>query len=426
MSTSFAQANAGFTRSPSMTGSADWPLCFFSFVSLLLISWASIHNAQTAQPIAVLLFMLPILLIATMRPRTALHGILKNWPLLALPLLALLSTLWSNYPAATLKSALEYNVTMVIGIILGTCVRPRIVLSSMLSALALITLVGVPFGGQEIVGNELVLVGLFGSKNYFGYCVALLLLTGFSVSMDAQQPRVFRLLAVASMICAPPLLIYSRSTGALFFSIATIGLMGLIKFLFWLPSVARAGAVLLSLPLMAMAIIGWIYLGDFSDALAYFGKDVTLTGRIYIWQLAIASIQAHPILGVGYIGFWQVGNWGAEQLWQMFDVVGRSGFHFHNMYLQVGVDLGLAGLSILVATLVIILGRTGRVFIFSKPQPEQMFAIAQFIFIFSRTPIEVDLFSAFNMPSILLSLIWIYLAPRDPSGPGHAGFRKSV
>jgi len=371
------------------------------------------------------MFMLPVFLIATIRPRTALLGIIKNWPLLALPLLALLSTLWSDYEEATLKSALEYNITMVVGIVLGTCVQPRILLSSMFTALALVTLFGVPFGTHEISGNALVLVGFFGSKNSFGYSVSLLLLIGITVSMNALQPRALRILAAASVICAPPLLVYSRSTGALVFSVATIMLMSVINLLFRLSSQARAGALLLTLPLIAMLTVVWIYLGSFTDILAYFGKDVTLTGRTYIWQLAIASIEAQPIFGVGYVAYWQVGSWGPERIWEMFGVVGKSGFHFHTLYLQVGVDLGLLGLSILVATLVVILGRIARAFVFSKPRPEQMFAIAQFIFMFSRSPIEVDLFFAFSMPSILLSLIWIYLSPRHQGVLDHGAFKKS-
>jgi hypothetical protein len=42
-----------------------------------------------------------------------------------------------------------------------------------------------------------------------------------------------------------------------------------------------------------------------------------------------------------------------------------------------------------------------------------MFAIAVFIFLFLRSPIEVDLFYQFTVPSLLICLIWIYL--KSPS-----------
>ena len=42
----------------------------------------------------------------------------------------------------------------------------------------------------------------------------------------------------------------------------------------------------------------------------------------------------------------------------------------------------------------------------------QLFAITVFMFLLLRTPLEVDLFFQFQIASILLCVIWIYLRPQ--------------
>jgi exopolysaccharide production protein ExoQ len=85
------------------------------------------------------------------------------------------------------------------------------------------------------------------------------------------------------------------------------------------------------------------------------------------------------------------------------------GFHFHNIYLQVAVDLGFMGLSILVATLLVIMMRILIVLVSGRPRREQLFAISVFTFMLLRSPIEVDSFFQFDFGSIMLCLTWIYL-----------------
>ena len=55
----------------------------------------------------------------------------------------------------------------------------------------------------------------------------------------------------------------------------------------------------------------------------------------------------HPLLGYGYSGFWMPGRPQAEQYWYEFIIPGKSGFHFHNLFIQTFVDLGLAGLLLM-------------------------------------------------------------------------------
>ena len=73
------------------------------------------------------------------------------------------------------------------------------------------------------------------------------------------------------------------------------------------------------------------------------GKDVTLTGRTFLWAEGIKTGMQNPVLGVGYAAFWVPGTLEAEKLWFHFDIPLRTGFHFHNLFINLFVELGLVG-----------------------------------------------------------------------------------
>ena len=85
-----------------------------------------------------------------------------------------------------------------------------------------------------------------------------------------------------------------------------------------------------------------------SVVLGALGRDPTLTGRTEIWAVLLESVRKRPLLGYGFCAFWQGLN-------------GESGavihrFHWtfgyaHNGYLEICLQLGLAGLAIFLATL---------------------------------------------------------------------------
>ena len=76
------------------------------------------------------------------------------------------------------------------------------------------------------------------------------------------------------------------------------------------------------------------------------GKDVTLTGRTDLWAVAFQEIAERPVLGTGFQAFWVQGNPLAEELWAMFGIDSRSGFHFHNTLLSNAVEIGIVGVAL--------------------------------------------------------------------------------
>jgi exopolysaccharide production protein ExoQ len=379
---------------------------------VLLLQWSTRLNFSGSTFIVGLLFMLPWGLLLLRQPNIAFQNVIANWPILLLPALALASTIWSDYSAWTLRAGIQYFVTFVIGVLAGTCLKPKALLSAFLSASALVSFLSIlngSTGGSS--GGEVGLIGLFGSKNYFAFSTSLLLLVALVVAFDRSQPAIFRALGFAAAASAPMLLFYARSAGAIVDVAAACAIMALLYFAARLAPLVRA-LVLTFLVFFGISLVvaGTFFLDEVPDLLGYMGKDVTLTGRTYLWQRAFESIAAHPILGVGYQAFWQIGNWAAEDLWLYSGITGKSGFHFHNLYLQVTVDLGFVGLAVLVSMLAIMLVRA-IIALSGSPRHEQMFAISVFIFLLLRTPIEVDSFFQFDVSTLMTCLIWIYLRP---------------
>ena len=70
------------------------------------------------------------------------------------------------------------------------------------------------------------------------------------------------------------------------------------------------------------------------------GRDPTLTDRTKIWSLLL-SMQANPVLGAGYECFWLGPR--LLRVWQQFGGLNEA----HNGYLEVYLNLGIAGLFLL-------------------------------------------------------------------------------
>jgi exopolysaccharide production protein ExoQ len=402
---------------------AVWIAAFFSFAMLLLVDWTLSVLSGGVSTAVVSLYVAPWIAIAAARPRALIAGLKEGWPLFLLPIFALMSTAWSGYPSATFKSASEYLLTTLTAVAAASCVRPKTLLSALLTSLALVVAVSAAFNVERATN-----VGLFGSKNNFGLAVATLLPVGWAVAADRRQPGAFRLLGAAAVIGAPPLLLQSDSTGALICSLATAAAVCGALALSRLTPMARIGTLALLTCAVAIPAVTWLAGGDLDQVLNAVGKDSTLTGRTTLWSAAEASIAAHPTLGVGYQAYWQLGSWGAEQLWKLSYVANKTGYHFHDTYLQVSVDLGLVGLAIFLVTLLAMLARIARALVFSRMAPEAMFAIYVVVLMLLRSPIEVDLFWQFQIPTIVFCMAWIYLvaAPAPASSWSESRLRRPL
>lgn len=89
-----------------------------------------------------------------------------------------------------------------------------------------------------------------------------------------------------------------------------------------------------------------LFLDAGADAVETLGRDPTLTGRTDIWRLVI-SLSGNPLLGTGFESFWL-----GKRLEKIWSIYWWKPNEAHNGYLEVFLNLGWIGVSLLAAVLV--------------------------------------------------------------------------
>ncbi len=154
-------------------------------------------------------------------------------------------------------------------------------------------------------------------------------------------------------------LVLTRSRSALAGALVSVAVVGVLAV--WLEAGRRgriAAAAALVFLLAAGAVAGVLLLRGQPDILAgptggvgeadLLNKGMSLAARVDIWARAVYAIEDFPFTGVGLGTFPRV----MPLLYPSFSVPPESqAVHAHNMFLQVGVDLGVVGLIAYVALL---------------------------------------------------------------------------
>lgn len=107
------------------------------------------------------------------------------------------------------------------------------------------------------------------------------------------------------------------------------------------------GAIVVLIPSATYMAVATPYLGFIG---AFFGKDMTFSGRVQIWEALMEEIALHPWLGTGLSSFW--GEMDAGEM-RVRAIVGWPVRDSHNGYITVANELGLIGLSLFFAFLIL-------------------------------------------------------------------------
>ena len=122
--------------------------------------------------------------------------------------------------------------------------------------------------------------------------------------------------------------------------------------------------------------------------LGLIGKDITLTGRTDFWPQVIEAILKRPIAGYGYEGFWQPWRDAENPATAIINPGGFIPQHSHNGFLDLGLGLGMIGLTLFLFSLVQVLYQAS-LYVKRSRSPEAIvpFLILTFILIknFSET-----------------------------------------
>ena len=185
--------------------------------------------------------------------------------------------------------------------------------------------------------------GAFGHKNVAAAVMAMLLFVAIYV-VRAGAP----VLGASVGLLALVFLLNSAgktSSALILFVLALTSLTGVIRS-FWLR------AAMLYAPLLVLSMVG---VGTvISDHLANIAKmlplDTSFTGRTDIWTFAVQALLLRPWTGYGFAAFWGSGS--IRDLPQGMEWAEYAS-HSHNGYLDTALSIGLPGLALLMAVLVI-------------------------------------------------------------------------
>jgi O-antigen ligase len=282
-----------------------------------------------------------ILFLLLRRPRLLLRQMLTLPCAALLGMLAIASTAWSLAPILTLRRSVPFALAGLFGLWFATRFSPRrqrAILRVAFVALALATVAVVAFapaiGLDHSPGHAADWQGIFTQKNACGRIMVL----ASAVLLFGERLTALRSLTLALFLF---ILVMSGSRGAWVIEAALL--------LLWLALnlarrvSARARTVLaVAAPLLAAgctAAVLWLY----PHFAGLFGRDVTLSGRTVIWAQVAHFIARRPLAGYGYDAFWR-GMVGPSL--QIDAAVHFVVEHAHNGFLEILLELGVAGLAL--------------------------------------------------------------------------------
>jgi len=260
--------------------------------------------------------------------------------LIGLAMLALLSTLWSADPFETMKQA----IILLVVTCYGTYLVLRFTLPEALELIArvyaisgvvnLAFIFALPQYGLDADG---LWDGVFFQKNALGFSSLLAVPILLVVGRSGPSWRHLYYLCLPIQVT---LLIGSQSKTML---VATIGscLLLVVYRMFRGRTTLRGAAIValsvISLTTVAIATANIELLADWLD------KDITLTGRIPLWQGLIPIAQGQPFLGYGYKATFGGYFSPVHEVWVS---EGWEPQHAHNAILQTWLELGMVGVAL--------------------------------------------------------------------------------
>lgn len=293
-------------------------------------------------------------------PKERIRAIPILWPLLALVLILTLSILWTENPAATMfRIRADLPGTVLVAAVAGTMPPMRVVrvlaitstviaVWSLLVSLAFIDSREAPFD-DAFLGVQNGFRGTFIHKNHLG----MFLVFGLG-SVLVQKRGSWRTFAIVVHLVTV-LGTRSASVGG--------GLLALAFVWLWLSALRRQEKprerTFLLVMSIASAVAGvLLVLGLLPVLLDLYDKDVTFSGRTFIWAESVGAIQDRPWLGYGLAGLWmdETNPITAE----LHARIGFKAAHAHNGALDLALQVGLIGLTAYLLLLIQAMRAAGR------------------------------------------------------------------
>jgi len=357
------------------------PMMFFAAVgkfsvldlsdnSKLASEYGSLQTTDSGPPIhkylAFLVYIVVIFALIAFRKRLF-QACAQNALMLALPILAIASTAWSQFPKVTVLYSGYIVLTTLFSIYIATRFTPErqiglwLFNGTVALAASIAIVIVFPQAGVDAKGFLGAWQGIYPHKNIAALMTVLFLIPVFSFEAKTKWHRTFRLLYTIFSLFF--IVMTTARTGWLQTGIVLMSLVGL-KFLRKFSSRDRPIVIFALVPLIVTVVVGATILAPYLAVLM--GKDPTLTGRTEIWKACIASAMKRPWLGYGFFAFWNgLQGEAANTAMAAADIsLGNA----ENGVLQMWLEIGLVGVAILAVMLIRTCRNAAKV-IFRKDAP---------------------------------------------------------
>ena len=318
--------------------------------------------------------------------------------------LACLSVFWSAAPGVTARAAVQLASHVACALIAARTVNVRTLTLGALLGICLVLFYSLAFGQYfyDPLDGTYSFAGAFPSKNQLGLFASLGVYFAFCALVVLGERGLWRVLALVCGGLSAWLLVKSQSATSILALAAVLGVQSWLRLaLLFAPRVRKASMTVGVVCAIGAVFVG-LNLGGFDLLLAAFGKDSTLTGRTYLWSQGWAAAAQAPFFGVGYQAYWVQGFSEAERLWEEFYIGSRSGFHFHNTFIEVAVELGLVGVALITTVMLrTFVGHLRRVIGDASNETSfVLFGLAAMFLV--RAFVEVDVINPYVVGSFLL------------------------
>ncbi|MES1156685.1 MAG: O-antigen ligase family protein [Alphaproteobacteria bacterium] len=366
-------------------------------------------------PLTTLIWIACALLLIAYRPIPLGRTLLNWWPLLLVPIMMLLSFIWSEAPGISFRYGLQVLLTCVLGVYLARVLPPARLAVAMFLGMLVFCIASIIGGQKGPSDTGMVLIGFTGSKNAMGYAANMLVSAAAAVIFLPNMGPRMRLLGVVGILVGGYVVAVSASATAVLLSFAIVALFAVMCGMQRFSPAARVVTI------VAVAAVGSLFVvagDDISNAIDSFVRDVlhkdpeTLTGRSYLWAQADDLISRRPLLGYGYQAIWLGDSSDSIGLLRWANITDGRSFNFHNTYRQIAVDIGLIGVGIFVATLVVSLIAAMRQFILT-PTVATSFTFAFLLTTLAKSFTELVV-GTFSAPTLLLFACCTYAFWRPP------------
>ncbi len=324
-----------------------------------------------------------------------------------------LSVFWSQAAGISARAAVQYSSHIVCAYVAARTINVRTLLVGSLIGIFFVLLYSLRVGAYALdtIDGTINFVGAFGSKNQIGFFSSVGIFFCLAFLVFYRRNWLSFVWTAPILLLSVYMLAIAHSATSVASLPAVIGIVALLTASKVLSLRYRRVIFVVGAGALVTGVVAALNLGLLDVVLGIFGKDSTLTGRTYLWEQGWAAAQQRPLLGYGYAAYWVQGFADPERLWAEFYISTRSGFHFHNTYVETLVELGFIGVTML--ALIILRSFSGHVskVVFGDWSADSVVLAGAIGLMLIRSFFEVELLGPYFMASFIVYYGLFKLSP---------------